>query len=229
MLTVVTFLKPTKGKLVFLIEWTFFILITAARGNLNANLVLIAGYPLIFFYLVACTLTALSNHTQRVAQGWGLLASAAGLIVLDQAIKTGVTTFIPYQTSIPIIDNWLYLAHERNLHGSWVASTFDVQSTSIFNPVQWGLAILIPLFAILCRRYYITNHRQSLWVDVAFLGIFSGYAIWICDMALRGYIVDFIRLPGLVTADLKDIFITIGVAAFFAEALDTPRLTRPST
>lgn len=228
MLTVVAFLKPTKIKLVFLLEWAFFILITAARGHQKTGLVLVAGYPLIFFYLVACTLTTLSKHTQRIAQGWGLLASAAGLIVLDQVIKTGVTALIPYQTSIPIIDNWLHLAHERNFHGSWVASTFNMQPFSVFNLIQWSLAILIPLFSILCRRYYIRNHRHSLWVDVAFLGIFSGYASWVCDMSLREYIVDFIRLPGLVTADLKDIFITVGVAAFFAEALDNPRLNHPS-
>lgn len=229
MLTAVAFLKPTKTKLVFLIEWASFILITAARGNLKANLVLVAGYPLIFFYLAACALTALNKHTQRVAQGWGLLAYAAGLIVLDQAIKTGITAFIPYQTSIPIIKDWLYLAHEGNFHGSWVASTFDIQSASVFNLIQWGLAALILSFSVFGRRYYIKTHRQSLWVDVAFLGIFAGYASWVWDMALRGYIVDFIRLPGLVTADLKDIFITIGVAAFFAESLDNPRLNHPST
>jgi hypothetical protein len=44
-------------------------------------------------------------------------------------------------------------------------------------------------------------------------------------MAARGYILDFINLPEVVTADLKDIVISIGVAAFFAEALDNPELS----
>jgi hypothetical protein len=44
-------------------------------------------------------------------------------------------------------------------------------------------------------------------------------------MSLRGHIVDFIHLPGLVTADLKDVFMTIGVAALFAEALDNPQIS----
>ena len=44
-------------------------------------------------------------------------------------------------------------------------------------------------------------------------------------MAFRGYITDFINLPGLVTADFKDILVTVGVAAVFAEALDNPKLS----
>ena len=44
-------------------------------------------------------------------------------------------------------------------------------------------------------------------------------------MAFRGHIVDFIQLPGLMTADLKDIWVIIGVAALFAEVLDNPELS----
>jgi len=225
MLTIAAFLKPTKIKLIFLVEWACFILITAARGNLATNFVPVAAYPLVFFYLIACTITALSKHTQRVAQSWRLPAIAVGLILVDQAIKTGVTASIPYQTSLPIIKNWLHLAHECNFHGAWIASYFDIQSVDVFNLIQWGLIVPSLLLSILFRRYYITTHRQSLWVDVAFLGIFSGCASWIGDMALRGHIVDYISLPGLVTADLKDIFVLIGVAALVAEALDSPRLS----
>jgi hypothetical protein len=46
-------------------------------------------------------------------------------------------------------------------------------------------------------------------------------------MPLRGHIVDFLCLPGVVTADLKDIYLTIGIAATFVETLDNPDLSRP--
>jgi len=224
--TEVAFLKPTRIKLVFLVEWVLFILTTAARGELETNhQVLVAGYPLMFFYLVACALTTLSQRIQQVATSWKLLAFAGGLTALDQVIKTIITAFVPYQTSIPIVNNWLYLAHEHNYHGSWIASAFNVQSASVFSLVQWGLAILVLFFSILCHRYYITTNRKSLWADVALLGLFAGYTSWICDMSFRGYIVDFINLPGLVTADFKDILITIGVAALFVEMLDNPTLS----
>ena len=226
MSTGVAFFKPTRSKLVFLAEWFFFILTTAARGDLETNhQVLVAGYPLIFFYLIACALTTLSQHIQQIAQSWRLLLFAGGLTILDQVIKTIIIVFVPYQTSIPIVHNWLYLAHEHNFHGSWIASAFNVQFVSVFNLIQWGLAIPVLFFSILCHRYYTFTNRKSLWADVALLGLFAGYASWICDMSLRGYIVDFINLPGLVTADLKDILITIGVAALFVEMLDNPKLS----
>lgn len=44
----------------------------------------------------------------------------------------------------------------------------------------------------------------------------------LCDLALRGYILDCINLPGVVTADLKDIFTYVGLAALFAELVDNP-------
>ncbi|MBN1877489.1 MAG: signal peptidase II [Anaerolineae bacterium] len=226
MSTVVTFFRPTKTKLIFLIEWVLFILITAVRGELETpHQVLVAGYPLIFFYLIACMLTALSQHIEQIARSRRLLIFAGGLMLLDQLIKAIVTAFIPYQATIPIIPNGLHLAHKRNFHGSWIASVFNVQPANIFNLIQWGQAISVLLFSTLCHRYYTTTHRKSLWADVVLLGIFAGYASWIWDMALRGYIVDFINLPGLVTADLKDIFPEIGVAAFFAETVDNPQVS----
>jgi len=226
MLAVVAFLKPTRTKLVFLLEWVLFILITIAKGGLKTNhQILVAGYPLVFFYLIACALAASSQHVRQLAQDWRLLVFAIGLTILDQAVKMIVAASVPYQTSIPIVNNWLYLAHERNYHGSWIVSAFNVQFVSVFNLMQWGLAIPVLFFSILCHRYYTTTNRKSLWADVALLGVFAGYASWICDMSLRGHIVDFINLPGLVTADLKDILISIGVAALFVEMLDNPKIS----
>ena len=46
-----------------------------------------------------------------------------------------------------------------------------------------------------------------------------GCAIWPSEG------ISHIQLPGLVTADLKDVWVTIGVAALCAEALDNPKLS----
>jgi lipoprotein signal peptidase len=223
---VVAFLRPTRLKLAFLAEWVLFILISAGQGKLEPNhQILIAVYPLIFLYLAACALTAWSRHTQQLAQGWRLLGWPLGLALLDQVSKLIVIAFVPYQTSIPIIDGWINLAHERNTQGSWLASVLNVQAVGIFNTVQWMLAVIVLFCSMLCHRYYTVTNRQSLWADVAFLGIFAGLASWICDMAFRGYIIDFIRLPGLVTFDLKDVLVTLAVGAILAEALDNPRVS----
>lgn len=44
-------------------------------------------------------------------------------------------------------------------------------------------------------------------------------------MLFRGYIVDYIGLPGLITADLKEIFIAIGIAPVLPETQDNPILS----
>jgi len=224
--TIIDFLKPTKYKLIFLVEWAVFILIVAVRGELETpHQVLVAVYPLAFFYLIACTLVALSQRVQPIARSRKLLLSACGLAVLDQAVKVMVAARIPYQASIPIVKDWLHLAHERNYTGSWIASEFNLQDGSSLNLALWGLTIIILIFIILWNHYYITTHRKSLWTNVAFWGLFAGLLSWICDMSLRGYVLDYINLPGVVTADLKDILLTIGVAAFFVELLDNPEMS----
>jgi lipoprotein signal peptidase len=216
-----SFLKPTGLKLVFLVEWTLFILLEWLRGELGTGgKILVASYPLVFFYLVACVLVVLSQHTRQVARGWKLLALALGLAAVDQFIKTMVGTFVPYQSSAPIIEGWLHLAHKHNLQGSWLLSIFNLR------PV--GTAMLtVVVVAILsgsafCHRYYVATKRESVWADVAFLGLFAGSASWVCDMGFRGYIVDYIHLPGVVTADFKDILLAIGAAALFVEMLENP-------
>lgn len=222
---IAAFLRPTLIKLVFLVEWASFLVFTLARGHLKTgHQVLVAAWPFVFFYLVGCALAALSQRLRQVAGGWRLPALGLVLAGLDQAIKALVTAFVPRGTSLPIFDHWLRLAHVVNTHGSWLASEFDLHLPGSVDLAQWGLVVLGLLLSVLGHRYYVTVHRRSLWIDVAFLGLFSASASWMCDTALRGRIVDFVGLPGLVTADLKDIYGTLGVAALLAETLDHPRL-----
>jgi lipoprotein signal peptidase len=223
---VVAFLRPTRLKLAFLVEWVLFVLISAAQGKLQtSHHILTAVYPSILLYLAACAFTVWSQRTPQLARGRRLWALALGFTLLDQAIKAMVFAFVPYQASIPIIDGCLHLAQEHNPQGSWVAGVLNLQSGSIFHVMQWLLAVAFLCLSVLCHRYYTTNNRHSLWVDLAFLGLFAGVASWVCDMALRGYIIDFINLPGLVTIDLKDVLVTISVGAILAEALDNPQVT----
>lgn len=216
-----SFLKPTVFKLVFLVEWTLFILFEWLRGELGTSgQILVASYPLVFFYLVACALVVLSHYTRQVARGWKLLALAMGLAAVDQFIKAMVGTFVPYQTLVPIIEGWLHLAHKHNLQGSWLLSIFNLR---LVGTAMLTVVVVAILFgSAFCHRYYIGTKRESVWADVAFLGLFAGSASWVCDMGFRGYIVDYINLPGVVTADFKDILVAIGVAALFVEVLENP-------
>jgi hypothetical protein len=45
------------------------------------------------------------------------------------------------------------------------------------------------------------------------------------DVAIRGAVVDYISLPGVVVADLKDILLSFGVSAFLVEAIENPAVS----
>ena len=219
------FLKPTWIKLIFLVEWAAFVSINVARGQLKTtHQMLVAAYPFAFFYLVACGLAAWGRRRQQLGGSVRLLAIGAGVVVVEQVIKSLVEAFLPLQASLPLVDNWLRLANRPNPHGSWVAGALGVMPAGGLLISQWieiGGLLLVSGGA---RRFYVATQRQSLWVDVAFLGVFVGCGGWMCDMGFRGHIADFINLPGLTTCDLKDIFISIGAPACLAEAIDNKRI-----
>jgi lipoprotein signal peptidase len=217
-------LRPTATRLIFLVEWFLFILLALWQGKLESGKqILVASYPLAFFYAIACAFALLSEQSQQLIRGWRLFALAVGLTAADQLAKALIVASIPYQASVPVIDGWLHLAHARNVHGSWLLSTLSERETGTVL-----LMIVVPavmLFSVFCHRYYTCTQRKSVWADVAFVGLFGGCMSWVCDMHFRGYVVDFIMLPGVLAADLKDLFVTIGAAAFCAEALENPNVS----
>jgi lipoprotein signal peptidase len=220
------FLKPTFIKSLFLVEWALFILISLASGELEPNRqLLVAVYPLLIFYLVACILAEISQRRRQIARGWALYLIAVGSMLLDQVVKSSVEATIHFDTSIPVVDGWLHISNLRNERGSWLISFFHLNFEITPLLVHVSLAIIVLLSLILFHRFYVTTRRRSLWADIAFLGLFSGYAGFLCDMNLRGYVLDYICLPHIVAADLKDIALTIGLAAFFAEIWDNPAIS----
>jgi lipoprotein signal peptidase len=219
--TIVEFLKPTRLKAVFVVEWTLFVLLQLLRGRLQgARAMLVAGPPLLFFYLVGCGLAAVRRRTQQLGRGWRLPALAVGLALFDHLGKAAVSAWVPASTSVPVVPGWLHIAHARNLQGSWLLGTLNVPFV--------GTAVLAVMVAaallgsVACHRYYVSTQRKSAWADAAFVGLFAGLLSWTGDMVLRGYVVDTISLPGVVAFDLKDILLTLGVAALVAETLANP-------
>ncbi len=215
------FLVPTRQKLIFLAEWVLFVFIMTLQGKLiTIQMVLIACYPLLLFYLIACIFTALKQKFHVSASLWKLLTLIVCLVVIDQGIKVLIENLVPFQSYLTIFTDWFHLAHERNEQGAWIISLFSMKSIPIISVLLKLLMVVFLLLAIPAYQLYVAAQRRSLWADIAFIGMVAGLSSWIYDISLRGYILDYIQLPGLVTADLKDIYAYIGAAAFFVEAID---------
>ncbi len=215
------FLRPTWIKVVFLAQWVFYIAITAFQGSLSTPSQWFAIlWPLAFFYLVGCALSAWSQRATQIARGWRLLALAIALAALDQAIKAALARWLPLGQEIPLLPGMLHLTHTPNMHGTWLAGMLDLPFQT--NTILMILVIPILLGSHRYHRRYVETERPSLWVDLAYLGLAAGIASWLVEIATRGYILDYIGLPGVVAADLKDIFLAFGAASAVAETLRQP-------
>lgn len=219
--TIIAFLAPTWFKAIFVVEWAAFLVLSLLRRDLDSGReLLVASWPLAAFYLVACGLDAASRRRTQLARGWRLPALVAGLVAADQLGKLLVTLSISPHSSTPLVEGWLHVAHEQNPQGSWLVGTFDLSGLGI--AVLAAVVVPVLLLSILGYQYYVKTKRGSVWADAAFVGLFAGLASWLCDVGLRGTVIDYIQLPGVVTADLKDILLAIGAAALVVETLDSP-------
>lgn len=216
MRAVYEFFRPTVPKLILVAEWVAYILLVATWGRLiGLRQLALALWPLLLFYCLACVLVTWSQRASRVTSGRGLALLAIIMIALDQMSKCVAGALLSPGATLPLVKGWLHLTNVHNVGGSLLAPVW-MKSVLLV-----AAALVLPL-SIIVYRYYTSSKRRSLWTDLAFLSIFIGYASWLCDVLLRGYVVDFIQIPGIVAADFKDLFLTLGGACVIIEILDRP-------
>ena len=138
---------------------------------------------------------------------------AFGVLILDQITKLWVMHSIPYSTyiypnTIPIINNFFYLAHVRNTGAAW---------GQLSGQTYWLATLaLIALLLIYIFRNQLELHRHS--VQWAFGLLIGGVIGNFIDRLAYGFVVDFLdvhifsyRWPAFNIADCG---ITIGVIIY---------------
>jgi len=212
------FFRPTVPKLIFTAEWLAYVLLRATGGRLiSLHQLMVALWPLLFFYCLGCALAAWSRRADRVASGRGLALLVVVMVALDQVSKTVISVLVSPNATLPLVKGWLHLANVHNVAGSWLTPVW-------FKPVLTLAAMPVLPLLVIGYRYYVSSKRRSLWADLALLGVFAGYSSWLCDIYLRGYVLDFIKIPGFVTADFKDLFLSLGICVII-EVLDNPDIS----
>jgi lipoprotein signal peptidase len=216
-----SFFAPTPPKLVFLAEWVLFLALEGMIGALNRPAQFPgAGLPLVFFYLCGCACAWSAGRGQSLGSFGALLGVAALLALLDQAAKLAVLLGLGSGGQVVLIPGGLVIVQSLNLRASWFLDQFNLEFVSV--ALLSVLSILFLLLLAFGYRYYLANRRSSRWSGLAFVFLFAGVASALGDQVLRGYTVDFIGLSGLVAADLKDIWLSLGIACLLAELLSAP-------
>lgn len=214
------FLRPTRTKLVFWVEWGLYLALVVAIGQApRPDKLLVLVYPLALYYLVACVFTVLV--TREAAPPFRrLLGWAALLAGVDQGAKLAVLAWLPLGTRVTLIPGRIYLEQALNPYKSWLAQLFGQALP------QWGMILFSLILAagmVELFRFYSATVRRSGWMDLALVFFVAGIGGALCDQALRAATVDFLTLEGLFVADLKDIFLSFGVGSLLAEAVSGPR------
>ncbi len=223
MISAMRFWQQTKTILVFLFEWSAFLVLEAVLGRFSRTYALAAGLlALLFFLLAGISFTWLARRFQGKYRLLTLLPFGAGLAGLDQGCKLLVNAHLPEGGRIPLLPPWIALGHERNHANSWLLNSLGVENVNKAWLILFSL-VLLGLIAFF-YDYYVSRQRGGFWPAAAFVFLFGGVLSALVDQTVWRFALDFIGLTHLVTADLKDIHLTLDIGCLLAEAVSNPRM-----
>ena len=131
-------------------------------------------------------------------------------MLLDQGIKLIIKLKF-FHNYFEIIPDFLSFNPIINTQGSWLNARFN------FN-ISFPLLILINGISLMLfveiYRYIKFKSGKSFWIDMCFLFIFAGALCSFIDKVFYGGSLDFIGISNLFIADLKDIYINLGLLFF---------------
>ena len=132
------------------------------------------------------------------------------LMLIDQGIKIVIKLFF-FDDYFNIIKDFLSFNPIINSEGSWLNARFGLG-------VGFIPLIVINSFAIILfievYRYYLSKGNKDFWADMSFLFITSGALCSLIDKIFYGGSLDFIGISDLFIADIKDIYINLGILFF---------------
>jgi lipoprotein signal peptidase len=216
------FIKPTWIKLFFMVYWAACVIVAIPVAGFKIrpiafNLI----WPFLFFYIVGCGFVAFSKNSMQ-SWGWRRYASVImALTAVDHVLKYIVFVLMPVGGTIPVVPYRFHVAHFQNIKGSWLAAA------TASEPVVGETLMICLVFLVLAPwiyRFYIRKQRISFWVRSGFVLMMSGLASCAVDLAIRGMVIDYLYLPGLYAADLKDILLVVGATALVVEMVDNPQV-----
>lgn len=219
-MTLVEWIKVNKINFIFLSEWGLYLIFEFVMGTFKSwDVFLINLLPFIFFYLVANLLKWLAYKIGKVLRVRLLILGTTSLVLCDLLVKYIIKSFVAEGSIIPLISNWLFISNVLNDHGSYITSRFDFNVSMIWLVI---INMLILFFMFQGYRFYKLKRRKSVWLDLTMMLLVAGGISSLIDKVFFGGSLDFLGLKGLFVADLKDLYLTIGIGCMIVEVVDNP-------
>lgn len=209
--------------MIFIAPWMLYVAFAIAQARFDIGPIAVnLAWPILLFYLVACLLKRASTLSEPAMRHRDIWVVIAVLVAVDHLFKFAFSHMIPLGRSIPVFADHLHFANVHNVHGSfWLAK---MGAPRVVAPAL-VFTVLSTVLAPLIFQFYSVRHRKSFWSVLAFCCFMAGAASAAMDLGARGLTIDYLELPGLFVADLKDIYLSLFVSTFFVEILSNPRIS----
>lgn len=191
--------------------WVLYVFFELATGR-------ITDFKTIFFNIILIILFALIGlltYTVGINHENGftfntLLFLFLIFLLFDQGIKM-LIKLLWFNNDFPIINDMLYFRPIINTDGSWLNARFG---TSVNFPILIALNILAIFVFIEVYRYYLYKGNKDFWSDMCFIFVSCGALCSLIDKVFYGGSLDFIGVSNLFIADIKDLYINLGILFF---------------
>ena len=193
------------------IMWTIYLIFEFSTGRIGSNNIIIGNIVLtILFTFVGYLIYLVSNKFPYGITTKQSISTFSFLVIVDQGLKLIINNFF-FNRYFDIISDFLSFSPIINSTGSWLNARFGTGiSFSLLNLIN-----ILALFLFLeLYRYVLYKNKKSFYFDMCFLFIFCGALCSLIDKLFYGGSLDFIGIGNLFVADIKDIYINIGILFF---------------
>lgn len=202
--------------------WVIYILFELISGRINnLSTILFNIFLTILFFIVNIFMYLVDKKHSEGIKNVSVSIFIISLFILDQGIKLIIKLFY-FNSFFPLIDNSLYFSPIINTNGSWLNARFGTSLSFTF-------LIIINIIAIFIfteiYRYYHYKGNKNFSSDMAYIFIISGALCSLIDKFFYGGSLDFIGINNLFVADIKDIYINIGIVFFIMTIINGNYLT----
>lgn len=210
--------KSFKDKLITIgilpLMWTAYFLFELFTGRINDTSTILINIALIaLFAFVGLIIYNISIKYTNGFKGKTVFVIFLVFFLIDQGIKVIIGLFFFYNR-FDIIPDVLSFHPIINTEGSWLNARFDFGLGFTFLILINAIALF---FFIEIYRYFIKNNKKSFWADMTFIFIVCGALCSLVDKVFYGGSLDFIGISNLFIADIKDIYINLGIFSFIIE------------
>lgn len=190
------------------IMWLAYFLFEVVTGRVNdmttviGNIFLILLFALVGYLFYRFTLNNPNGFSSKTMFILFLI-----LMLLDQGIKI-IIKFFFFNDYFALFNGFLSFNPIINTDGSWLNARFG---TSVSFPLLIALNIFALIIFVEIYRYSRFKGYKDTFGDLSFLFIICGALCSLIDKVFYGGSLDFIGISTLFIADIKDIYINLGI------------------